>query len=101
GSGGNYDGFIGAADKVLAMANDKTKIIPGHGALSEKPALKAWRDMLAAIRDKVKKLADAGQSLTEGQAAKPTTERDAKWGGAFIKPEQIVEYAYKGIKGGK
>jgi cyclase len=100
-SGGTYDGFIAAADKVLGMVDDSYKIIPGHGVLSVKADLKGWHDMLAAIRAKVKKLADAGKPLDAIQKAKPTAEWDAKWGAGFIKPDQIVEFAFKAIKAPK
>jgi hypothetical protein len=99
GSGGNFDGFIAAADKVLGTIDDSFKIIPGHGTLSVKGDLKGWRDMLATIRTRVKKQADAGKSLDAIQKQKLTAEWDDKWGKAFIKPEQIVEFAFTAIKG--
>ena len=52
-SGGDVRGVIAAADKVLAMADDNTKIIPGHGAVASKADLVAYRDMLVAIVGKV------------------------------------------------
>jgi len=97
-SGGNFDGFVAAADKVLGMADDSFKIIPGHGALSGKADLKSWRDMLATIRTRVKKQADAGKTLEVIQKAKLTAEWDDKWGKDFIKPDQIVEFAFKALK---
>src|SRR4026208_2284086 len=39
-SGGSLQGFIAAADKVLAMSNAETKIIPGHGPLADRARLK-------------------------------------------------------------
>jgi len=97
-SGGNFDGFVSAADKALGMADDSFKIIPGHGALSGKADLKSWRDMLTTIRTRVKKQADAGKSLEAIQKAKLTAEWDDKWGKDFIKPDQIVEFVFKGLK---
>ena len=97
-SGGNFDGFIAVADRVLAMADDNTKIIPGHGVVTDKAGLKAWRDMLATIRDRVKKLVDAGKTVDEVKAAKPTAEWDDKWGKEFIKPDQLVEFVYVALK---
>jgi glyoxylase-like metal-dependent hydrolase (beta-lactamase superfamily II) len=98
-SGGNFDGFIAVADKVLGMVDDSFKIIPGHGALSVKGDLKGWRDMLAGIRARVKKQANAGKTLEAIQKQKLTAEWDEKWGKAFIKPEQIIEFAFKAVKG--
>jgi glyoxylase-like metal-dependent hydrolase (beta-lactamase superfamily II) len=101
GSGGNFDGFISVADKVMGLADDTFKIIPGHGELSTKADLKTWRDMLATIRARVKKEADAGKSLEAIQKKKLTAQWDDKLGSAFIKPDQIVEFAFKAVKGAK
>ncbi|HEY0190029.1 MAG TPA: MBL fold metallo-hydrolase [Kofleriaceae bacterium] len=100
-SGGTFDGFISVADKVLGMTDDGYKLIPGHGALSTKADYKGWHDMLVGVRAKVKKLADAGKPLDAIQKAKPTAEWDARWGTSFIKPDMIVESAYKAIKAPK
>jgi len=99
GSGGTFDGFVTTADRVLAMVDNSFKIIPGHGALSGKADLKGWRDMLAKIRERVKQQADAGKTLEDIQKQGVTSEWDEKWGKAFIKPEQVVEFAFKAVKG--
>lgn len=95
GSGGNSEGIVKAADRVLAFAQPTTKIIPGHGPVVDREKLRVYRDMLATIRDRIKKLAAAGKTLEQVQAAKPTAEFDAAWGGGFIKPGQLVETIYK------
>jgi cyclase len=100
-SGGNFDGFIAAADKALGIADDSYKVIPGHGALSAKGDLKGWRDMLSTIRTRVKKQADSGKSLEAIQKLKVTADWDEKWGTGFIKADQVVEFAYKAIKAPK
>ena len=79
------------------VVDNTFKIIPGHGALSAKADLKGWRDMLATIRARVKKEADAGKPLEAVQKANLTAEWDQKWGSAFIKPERnesIVDIIY-------
>jgi glyoxylase-like metal-dependent hydrolase (beta-lactamase superfamily II) len=90
-SGGNPDGVIAVADKVLAMADDSTKIIPGHGPVSSKAELKAYRDMLTTVTGRVKALMKAGKKLDEIKAANPSAEFDEKWGKAFISPGRFVE----------
>jgi len=99
GSGGNFDGFVSVADKVLGMIDSSFKIIPGHGAIAVKADLKGWRDMLATIRARVKKQADAGKTLEAIQKQNLTAEWDEKWGKDFIKPDQIIEFAFKAVKG--
>jgi len=93
-SGGHVDGVIGAADKALAMGDDTTRIIPGHGALADKAALQRFRDVVATVRDRVKTLIDEGKTLEEVQAAQPSKEYDAQWGQGFMKGEQFVELVY-------
>jgi len=100
-SGGSFDGFIATSDKVVAMSDATTKIIPGHGPLSNKAELKGWHDMLVEIRAAVKKQADAGKALDAIQKAKPTARWDDKWGAKFIKPDQVVEFAFSSVKGKK
>jgi glyoxylase-like metal-dependent hydrolase (beta-lactamase superfamily II) len=107
-SGGKFDGLIAAADRALALCNDSTKIIPGHGPVGTTADLKAWRDMLVKIRDKVAALAAEHKSLDDIKAAKPTAEFDAKMGAGFIKPDQVVEEIFVSLppapekgKGGK
>jgi glyoxylase-like metal-dependent hydrolase (beta-lactamase superfamily II) len=96
-NGGLYQGFITAADKVLSLCDDATKIIPGHGPLASRAELKAWRDMLATIGERVGKLAAAHKSLDEIKAAKPTAEFDAKWGQVMVKGDQVVELVYRSL----
>jgi glyoxylase-like metal-dependent hydrolase (beta-lactamase superfamily II) len=96
-SGGTYEGHIAAADRILALADDSTKIIPGHGPVSTKADVQAFRDMVVKVRDKVAALAAQKKTLDEIKAAKPTAEYDAKYGQGFIKPDMLVEMAYKAI----
>jgi cyclase len=97
-SGGRVDGVVAAADKVLAMVNDQTKIIPGHGPLATKATLKEYRDMLATIRDRITAQMKAGKSLAEIQAAAPTKDFDATWGNGFLKPDQFVALVHASLR---
>jgi glyoxylase-like metal-dependent hydrolase (beta-lactamase superfamily II) len=96
-SGGSVDGVIAAADRVLAMAGEGTRIIPGHGPLSGRAELRAYRDMLSTVRDRVRGLAREGKTLQQVQAAKPSAEFDAKWGGGFMKPDSFVRVVYGSV----
>jgi cyclase len=97
GSGGTADGLIAAADKVLALATDKTKIIPGHGPLATKADLQTYRNMVATVTDRIKALRTTGKTETDIRAAKPAAEFDAKFGNGFIKPEQFVQMMLSAI----
>jgi cyclase len=96
-SGGSFDGMIAAADRMLTIVDDKTKLIPGHGPLADRAALKDYRDMLAGVRDRVLPLVKAGKTLAQAQAAKPTASYDEKWGKGFLKPDDFVGIVYASL----
>jgi cyclase len=94
-SGGSVAGVIGAADRMLALAGDGTKIIPGHGPLATKADLKAYRDMLETTSGRVAAQVKAGKTLEEVTASAPTAEFEAKWGQGFMKAAPFVAILYK------
>jgi cyclase len=96
-SGGDVNGIVAAADLALAMANDSTKIIPGHGPLGTKATLKQYRDVVATVRDRVAALIKQAKSLADVQAAQPSKEFDATWGTGFTKGELFVAIVYSSL----
>jgi cyclase len=78
-SGGSIDGIIGAADRVLAVTNPTTKIIPGHGPLADHARLRAYRDMLYTVRDRMRKEIAARRTIEQVLASKITADYDAQW----------------------
>jgi glyoxylase-like metal-dependent hydrolase (beta-lactamase superfamily II) len=97
GSHGSIDGMIAAADRILAIADDRTKIIPGHGPLANKADLVAYRVMLAAARTNIQALVAAGKTEQQVVAAKPTATLDAQWGDGFLTPDVWVGIVYQGM----
>ncbi len=96
-TGGHLAGMIAAVDQVLPMLDAGTKVIPGHGPVTDKAGLAAYRSMLGAVRDAVKPLVTAGKSRAEVIAAKPTRGLDAAWGNGFLKPDAFVGTVYDGM----
>jgi cyclase len=97
-SGGSFEGVIGAVNAALAYVNDDTKIIPGHGALSNKAEMVSYRDVLIKIRDRVGALIKQGKTKEQVIAAKPSAEWDAKWGTGFMKPDVFMGIVYESMK---
>ncbi len=94
-SGGDVRGFVVAADKVLAMTNASTKIIPGHGPMATRADLQAWRNLIADVIGKVQAGIKAKQSFAQIQAMKPAAKYEVK--GGFIGGDAFVEAVYKSI----
>lgn len=93
-SGGSIEGMIAAVERVLAMADEQTKIIPGHGSLSNRAELVAYRDMLITVRERVKAAITQGISMEDFIASKPTADLDSSWGKGFFSPEQFLQIVY-------
>lgn len=99
GSGGHIDGLVAALDRLLPLIGDADRIIPGHGPLSSKAELRAYRDLLATVAARIRKLMKQGRTLEQIKAAKPTAEYDAAWGQKYLKPDDWVEMVYRGLVG--
>jgi glyoxylase-like metal-dependent hydrolase (beta-lactamase superfamily II) len=94
GTGGTITGNIAACDKILSLAGNNTKIVPGHGPLGNKADLSKFRDMLVTTRDRVQKLKSAGKSAQEAIAEKPFVDLDPIWGKGIINSDQFVQVVY-------
>jgi glyoxylase-like metal-dependent hydrolase (beta-lactamase superfamily II) len=96
-TGGSIDGQIRAAEANINRVNDKTIVIPGHGAVGGKTDLILFRDVLVEIREKVAALKKQGKSLAEVVAAKPSARYDAEWGNLFMTPGAFLALVYQGV----
>ena len=91
GSGGSIDGVIAACDLLLEFAKPTTKIIPGHGDLTDRAGLSKYRDMLVAVRNAVAAELDAGKDLEAIQEADPLAPYTEAWGNGFMKPDVFLK----------
>lgn len=97
GSGGAIDGMIAAADHMLELVDDETRIIPGHGPLSDRAELQIYRDVLAIARDRVAALIAEGKDRDAVVAARPMAEYDAAWGAGFMAPDRWIGILYDSL----
>jgi len=96
-SGGWIGGMVEAADRILGIVDARTKIIPGHGPLATRDDLKAFRDMLAAAREKIEPLVAAGKTVDEAVAARPLADLDARWARGPFKGGHFTRIVYSGL----
>ena len=97
-SAGSIDGIISSVKTLLALTDDNTRIIPGHGPLSDKQGLQGYLEMLETVRDRMNKLIAEGISLEEIIELKPNADYDAALGNGFINPEQFLRILYSDLK---
>lgn len=95
-NGGSFLGTIEALEVLIDVSDDNTRIVPGHGVVSNAGEVEAVHQMLTVIRERVQNAVDEGKSLQEIQAAGLTAEYDARWAGTgrIGSPEALLEAAY-------
>jgi glyoxylase-like metal-dependent hydrolase (beta-lactamase superfamily II) len=98
-SGGDARGMLAAAETALALANEQTVIIPGHGPVARRADLVAYRDMLADVIGVVTREKAAGRTLPEIIAMRPAARYDTN-PQAFIRGDAFVTAIWNSIEAG-
>ena len=94
-SGGWIGGMVAGIDRLLKVGDANTHVIPGHGPIATKADLKASRDMLSVVRERLTPMAQQGRTVDEVVAAAPTKDLDQQWGGA--RAAGFVRQAYNSL----
>lgn len=99
-SGGSVDGYINAAKSALILIDDDTKIIPGHGKLSNKKEYQSFLEMLETLKSKVETEIKNGKTEDEvvSNTSLTKTYDDLGLNWRFITSEKIRRTFYKSLK---
>ena len=93
--GGSVDGMIAAGRQVMKIANETTKIIPGHlGPVVGFAEIRQQLDMFVTVRDRILSAIRAGKTLQEVVASKPTADFDEARKAGAITPDRFVTLVY-------
>ena len=95
-SGGNVEHLLNSLDQMIAMIDDKTVVIPGHGELATRSDMIAFRTMVATAVERVKALKDAGRTLDQAKAAKPLAGLASTEG--FFPDDRFVESIWSSLE---
>jgi len=98
-NGGSLAGMVAALETVLSRADARTVIVPGHGPVSNRAELSAYRDMLVAVGRRVRELVEQGKNLDEVLEAQPTAEYDERYGPGAVSAERFVRNLYADLSG--
>ena len=99
-SGGSVDGYINAVKAGLMVIDDNTKIIPGHGNLSNKAEYYVFLKMLETLKSNVLKAIANGNTEDEvaNDASITKAYDDLGYGTGFINTERIKRIFYNSLK---
>jgi glyoxylase-like metal-dependent hydrolase (beta-lactamase superfamily II) len=98
-NGGSLAGMLTAFDTLLAASGPATKVIPGHGPITNRAAIAAHRDMAVVLRDRVSKLIAQGQTQAQIIAAKITSDYDGPTGNVAGSADRFVGQLYAELGG--
>ena len=80
GRGGSLDGLIAFCKAVLAEIGEDTRVVPGHGPVTDRAELARYVELLEIARSRIVALIEAGADLDAIIAAAPTADLDAEMG---------------------
>jgi glyoxylase-like metal-dependent hydrolase (beta-lactamase superfamily II) len=108
--GGSIEGEIAALNRLVDLAipsvpivsrEEGTLVIPGHGRVCDQLDVVEYRDMVTIVRDRIRDLIAAGQTLEQVTAAAPTRGYTRRYGsdsGPWT-TNQFIEAVYRSLAG--
>jgi cyclase len=97
-NGGTMKGLLAAFEQTIKLAGPGTKIIPGHGPVTDRNGVAAQRDLVLAVSRKISPMVKKGKSIEEVIASKPTADFDASVPNSATTSEQLVRWLYAELK---
>lgn len=95
-SGGSIDGYIEGINKMILLINDDTKILPGHGKVSNRKELVVYKKMLIDLKEKIKTEIEKGKTLEQVKLNKEITKNYTSFNG-WITEQKIRVAIYKSL----
>lgn len=94
-SGGDIEDLLYSLDSAINLMDEDTKVIPGHGHVSDRRELIAFRNIVGEAVTRIRALRDSGSSLEEAKALRPLDSFDR--GEGFINEDRFIEAVWKSL----
>ena len=94
-NGGTLKGTLEALGRLIGVAGPNTKILPGHGVVSNRGDVIGFRDMVLDVSGQVEELLARNMSYQQVAAADPTVGYNAQYGD----PERFLRALYTELGG--
>ena len=107
--GGHVNGIVEALNQIIDLAISEqfteggTRVVPGHGRISDEFDVVEYRDMVTIVRDRVDNMIKKGMTLDQVKAARPSLEYEPLYGstdGPWT-TTMFVEAVYKSLASGR
>ena len=94
-NGGTLKGTLEALGRLIGVAGPNTKILPGHGVVSNREDVTGFRDMVLDVSGQVEELLARNMSYEQVAAADPTAAYNAQYGD----PDRFLRALYTELGG--
>ena len=102
-TGGSIQGVLDALNRIIDITIPEinqqggTLVVPGHGRIANESEVVDYRDMATIVRDRIKTMIEAGRTLDQIKAARPTLEYDGLYGSGAVTGAAFVEAVYRDL----
>ncbi|MEQ8953948.1 MAG: MBL fold metallo-hydrolase [Gammaproteobacteria bacterium] len=94
-NGGTLVGTLQALGILIGSAGPNTQILPGHGVISSRADVIAFRDMVEDVAKRVEPMVERGMSYEQVAAANPTAPYNDRYGD----PDRFLRAVYTELGG--
>lgn len=94
-NGGTLDGTLQALGLLIGTAGPDTRILPGHGEVSNRMDVMGFRDMILDVKNSVEEMVASGMSYEQVAAANPTAAYNDQYGD----PDRFLRAVYTELGG--
>ena len=96
-SGGSVEGYLAAMSTIVALADNETTVIAGHGEpIASRGDVQAAQNMIVETQGLVKPLVESGMSEDDVVAANPLSDYEG-WSWGFITTERWTRTLYQSL----
>jgi cyclase len=97
-NGGTLQGTLDALAILIGMSGPNTKIVPGHGGVSSRADVIAFRDMILDVAAKIGPMVARGMTYEQVAASNPTAAYSNQ---GYGDPERFLRAVYTELGGGQ
>jgi len=98
--GGTVEGLLKTLEPWARpdQSDFKPRYVGARGPLANGSDILAFRDMIKAVADEVRRLKQAGRSVDQVIAAHPAAAYDQRWGHGLVGADRFVRDLYQAVK---
>ena len=100
-AGGTLKGLLESIETFIKLSGPNTKVVPGHGPITDRAALVFHREVIVTVRDRIAKAISEGKTLEQVRESKPTADFEQRVGGPPNFITQFVDTLYAELSAGR